>query len=54
MIAQLRPPPPAPSTGPPTILPEDGALYVCDCGKAFTASVTTSVICPTWGHSQPW
>ena len=32
------------------MLPEDAALYVCDCGSAFTASVTTSVIGPNEIH----
>jgi hypothetical protein len=54
-MVRLSPSPPlAPLTDSPTMLPEDAALYVCDCGSAFTASVTTSVICPTCGHRQPW
>jgi hypothetical protein len=34
--------------------PEDAALYVCGCGNAFTAAVTTGVTCPSCGHGQAW
>jgi DNA-directed RNA polymerase subunit RPC12/RpoP len=33
---------------------EDEALYVCGCGTAFTAAVTTDVTCPSCGHGQAW
>ena len=35
-------------------VPEDAALYNCECGKAFTAAVTTCVTCPTCGQGQAW
>jgi hypothetical protein len=38
----------------PATVPEDAALYVCGCGNAFTAAVTTSVTCPSCGHGQAW
>jgi hypothetical protein len=38
----------------PALLPEDAALYVCGCGNAFTAAVTTSVTCPACGDGQAW
>ena len=34
--------------------PEDRALYLCACGAAFTAPVSTSVGCPTCGDDQAW
>ncbi len=34
--------------------PEDRALYLCACGTAFTAPVSTSVGCPQCGDSQAW
>lgn len=34
--------------------PEDRALYLCDCGAAFTAPVSTSVGCPSCGGDQAW
>ena len=34
--------------------PEDRALYACGCGCAFTADVTTSVVCPHCGAEQSW
>jgi hypothetical protein len=34
--------------------PEDAALYMCECGEGFVAAVTTSVACPSCGHSQAW
>jgi hypothetical protein len=38
----------------PATVPEDAALYVCGCGNAFTAAVTTGVTCPSCGHGQAW
>jgi hypothetical protein len=38
----------------PAPVPEDAALYVCGCGNAFTAAVTTGVTCPSCGHGQAW
>jgi hypothetical protein len=35
-------------------VPEDAALYMCECGEGFTAAVTTSVTCPSCGHGQAW
>jgi hypothetical protein len=35
-------------------VPEDSALYMCECGEGFTAAVTTSVTCPSCGHGQAW
>lgn len=35
-------------------VPEDGALYRCRCGTAFTAAVTACVTCPTCGEGQAW
>jgi hypothetical protein len=35
-------------------VPEDSALYLCECGEGFTAAVTTSVTCPSCGHGQVW
>ncbi len=34
--------------------PQDKALYECACGKVFTATVSTSVGCPTCGSDQAW
>ncbi len=34
--------------------PEDRALYLCACGTAFTAPVSTSVGCPHCGGHQAW
>jgi hypothetical protein len=34
--------------------PEDRALYLCGCGNAFTAAVSTSVGCPSCGETQAW
>lgn len=34
--------------------PEDRAFYRCGCGHAFTASVSTSVGCPSCGETQAW
>jgi hypothetical protein len=34
--------------------PEDRAFYRCGCGNAFTATVSTSVGCPSCGEPQPW
>jgi hypothetical protein len=34
--------------------PVDRASYVCACGYLFSASVSTSVICPHCGADQAW
>jgi hypothetical protein len=34
--------------------PQDRALYQCECGMSFTASVSTSVGCPHCGTDQAW
>ena len=34
--------------------PQGRALYECACGTVFTATVTTSVGCPTCGGGQAW
>ncbi len=34
--------------------PDDRARYVCGCGCAFDALVTTSVTCPHCGSLQAW
>jgi hypothetical protein len=34
--------------------PDDRARYVCGCGCAFDAAVTTSVACPHCGTTQAW
>jgi hypothetical protein len=34
--------------------PLDQALYTCQCGFAFEASVSTSVDCPHCGTEQAW
>jgi hypothetical protein len=34
--------------------PQDRALYMCGCGYAFTAAVSTSVGCPECGQHQAW
>jgi hypothetical protein len=34
--------------------PVDHASYVCSCGFAFAASVSTSVACPHCGAEQAW
>jgi hypothetical protein len=34
--------------------PIDRALYTCGCGNAFTASVSTTVGCPSCGETQAW
>jgi hypothetical protein len=39
---------------PAALVPEDAALYMCDCGQGFTAAVTTCVTCPSCGHGQAW
>ena len=41
-------------SAPPGGVPEDAALYLCDCGEGFRAAVTTSVTCPSCGHGQAW
>jgi uncharacterized protein (DUF983 family) len=34
--------------------PIDRASYTCGCGYLFSASVSTSVICPHCGSDQAW
>jgi uncharacterized protein (DUF983 family) len=34
--------------------PIDRASYTCGCGYLFSASVSTSVICPHCGADQAW
>jgi hypothetical protein len=34
--------------------PEDRALYRCQCGFVFEASVSTDVGCPHCGDAQAW
>ena len=34
--------------------PLDRASYVCDCGYAFAAPVSTTVVCPHCGTGQAW
>jgi hypothetical protein len=34
--------------------PQDHALYHCQCGFMFEASVSTSVDCPHCGSGQAW
>jgi hypothetical protein len=34
--------------------PIDLASYTCGCGYLFSASVSTSVICPHCGADQAW
>ena len=34
--------------------PQDKALYQCCCGTVFTATVSTSVGCPSCGSGQAW
>jgi hypothetical protein len=34
--------------------PEDRALYHCQCGYVFEASVSASVGCPNCGGAQAW
>jgi hypothetical protein len=34
--------------------PEDRALYRCQCGYVFEASVSTDVGCPHCGDAQAW
>jgi hypothetical protein len=38
----------------PAVVPEDAILYVCGCGKTFTADVTATVTCPACGDGQAW
>jgi len=35
-------------------VPQDRALYSCDCGLVFHAAVSTSVGCPECGSTQAW
>ncbi len=34
--------------------PQDRAIYTCECGYQFAASVSTSVACPHCGGAQAW
>jgi hypothetical protein len=34
--------------------PIDQASYTCHCGCLFSASVSTSVVCPHCGSGQAW
>lgn len=34
--------------------PQDQALYTCQCGCVFEATVSTSVDCPHCGSAQAW
>lgn len=34
--------------------PVDRASYVCECGYAFDAAVSTTVSCPHCGADQAW
>lgn len=36
------------------VAPEDHALYRCQCGYQFEASVSASVCCPHCGCPQAW
>jgi hypothetical protein len=65
LIRSVRPNPPVLRAAPPapkaaTVSarrgggPQDRALYSCDCGYAFKASVSTSVGCPHCGTRQAW
>lgn len=35
-------------------LPQDQAVYTCQCGFVFEALVSTSVNCPHCGSTQAW
>jgi hypothetical protein len=35
-------------------VPQDSALYTCQCGYVFEAAVSTSVGCPHCGGAQAW
>ncbi|HEU4975176.1 MAG TPA: hypothetical protein VFT50_08805 [Baekduia sp.] len=37
-----------------SVTPEDHALYRCQCGYQFEASVSASVACPHCGSGQAW
>jgi rubrerythrin len=34
--------------------PQDQAVYTCQCGYVFEATVSTSVDCPHCGAAQAW
>ncbi|MGN6169686.1 MAG: hypothetical protein ACTHQQ_16170 [Solirubrobacteraceae bacterium] len=34
--------------------PQDQAVYTCQCGYVFEATVSTSVDCPHCGATQAW
>jgi rubrerythrin len=34
--------------------PQDHAVYTCECGCVFEATVSTSVDCPYCGTAQAW
>jgi rubrerythrin len=34
--------------------PQDQAVYTCQCGYVFEATVSTSVDCPHCGSAQAW
>jgi hypothetical protein len=36
------------------LVPQDSALYTCQCGFVFEAQVSTSVGCPHCGGAQAW
>ena len=36
------------------LVPQDSALYTCECGFVFEAQVSTSVGCPHCGGAQAW
>ncbi|MGO9955206.1 MAG: hypothetical protein ACLP50_04410 [Solirubrobacteraceae bacterium] len=35
-------------------VPQDEAIYTCECGFVFHADVSTSVGCPHCGGTQAW
>lgn len=35
-------------------VPQDRAVYTCQCGFVFSAQVSTSVDCPHCGGAQAW
>ncbi|HWE11000.1 MAG TPA: hypothetical protein VG325_16755 [Solirubrobacteraceae bacterium] len=35
-------------------VPQDHAIYSCQCGFVFEAAVSTSVDCPHCGGAQAW
>jgi hypothetical protein len=62
LARRARRTPPAPAVLPPAPDareresggPEDRALYRCQCGCVFEASVSTDVGCPHCGDAQAW